>query len=426
MKPPISISSPSVLRKARLSPYLFTLLAFILFVAVLYGEDFMCMFNQELQLSPVSTWLLSTTETKSGEARPLPFAIGKLEEGCDIFRGRWVRDESTRPHYQESECPYIQPQLTCQEHGRPDKGYQFWRWQPDGCNLPSFNATLMLETLRGKRMMFVGDSLNRGQFVSMVCLLHSVIPEGAKSMETFGSLTVFTAKDYNATIEFYWAPFLLESNSDDAIVHRISDRIVRKGSINKHGKHWKGTDIMVFNTYLWWMTGLEMKVLKGSFDDEVRDVVELSTEDAYRMGLKSMLRWTKRNMDPKKTRVFFVSMSPSHQKSIDWGGEPGGNCYNQTTIIEDPNYWGSDCRKGVMRVIGEVFSKTKVPIVLLNITQLSSYRRDAHTSIYKKQWHPLTAEQVANPASYADCVHWCLPGLQDTWNELLFTKLFYT
>ncbi|KAI3419502.1 PMR5N domain-containing protein [Psidium guajava] len=428
MKPLISISpssSPSVPRKPRLSPYLFTLLAFILFVAVLYGEDFICMFNRELQLSSVSTWLLSTTARKSSEAGSLSFAIGNTEEGCDIFRGRWVRDESTRPHYEESECPYIQPQLTCQAQGRPDKEYQFWRWQPHGCNIPSFNATLMLETLRGKRMMFVGDSLNRGQFVSMVCLLQSVIPEGAKSMKTFGSLTVFTAKDYNATIEFYWAPFLLESNSDDAIVHRISDRIVRKGSINTHGKHWKGADIIVFNTYLWWMTGLKMKVLKGSFADEVKDVVELSTEDAYRMGMKSMLRWAQRNMDPNKTRVFFVSMSPSHGKSIDWGGEPGGNCYNETVMIEDPNYWGSDCRKSVMRVIGEVFGKTKVPITLLNITQLSSYRKDAHTSIYKKQWNPLTAEQLANPASYADCVHWCLPGLQDTWNELLFTKLFY-
>ena len=58
----------------------------------------------------------------------------------------------------------------------------------------SFNATLMLETLRGKRMMFVGDSLNRGQYVSMVCLLHKLIPEDEKSMETFDSLTVFTAK----------------------------------------------------------------------------------------------------------------------------------------------------------------------------------------------------------------------------------------
>ena len=66
----------------------------------------------------------------------LPFAIGKSEEGCDIFSGRWVKDELTRPHYEESECPYIQPQLTCQEHGRPDTGYQKWRWQPHGCGLP--------------------------------------------------------------------------------------------------------------------------------------------------------------------------------------------------------------------------------------------------------------------------------------------------
>ncbi|KAL3717955.1 hypothetical protein ACJRO7_003139 [Eucalyptus globulus] len=422
MKPLIkasSSSSPSsALRKASVSPYLFVSLAFLLFVAVLYGEN-LCMFGQQLQLSRP----LSRTEKKDDEA--LPFAIGEAAEGCDIFRGRWVRDKSTRLHYEESQCPYIQPQLTCQAHGRPDKEYQFWRWQPHGCSLPSFNATLMLETLRGKRMMFVGDSLNRGQFVSMVCLLQTVIPEGAKSMETFGSLQVFTAKDYNATVEFYWAPFLLESNSDNAIVHRVPDRMVRKGSINKHGKHWKGVDIIVFNTYLWWMTGMKMKVLKGSFDDEVKDFVELSTEDAYRIALKSMVRWTQKNMDPKKTRVFFVTMSPLHTKSTEWGGAPGGNCYNETAMIEDPNYWGSDCSKSIMRVIGQVFSKAEVPITVLNITQLSSYRKDAHTSIHKKQWNPLTPEQLANPVSYADCVHWCLPGLHDTWNELLFTRLFY-
>lgn len=242
----------------------------------------------------------------------------------------------------------------------------------------------MLETLRGKRMMYIGDSLNRGQYVSMICLLHSIIPEDAKSFETFGSLTVFTAKvtfiillisfkvsldiqiesswqwidefefdvyvqEYNATIEFYWAPFLLESNSDDAVIHRVSDRIVRKGSVNKHGKHWKGVDIIVFNTYLWWMTGLKMKIMwvplhtnwcnifeclmrlclatkqmpnfskcfrLGSFDDEVKNIVELSTEDAYRMAMKSMLRWVRLNMDRKKTRVFFTSMSPTHAKWV--------------------------------------------------------------------------------------------------------------
>lgn len=112
-------------------------------------------------------------------------------------------------------------------------------------------------------------------------------------------------------------------------------------------------------------------------------------------------------------------------RSIEWGGEPGGNCYNQTTMIQDPSYWGSDSRKSIMKVIGQVFSESTFPVTFLNITQLSNYRKDAHTSIYKKQWNPLTPEQIANPVSYADCVHWCLPGVQDTWNELLFAKLFY-
>ncbi|XP_051143800.1 protein trichome birefringence-like 33 [Andrographis paniculata] len=439
MKPPPS-SSPSsgggaaasLLRKGRLSPYLFTLLVFIFFVAILYGEDFSCILNGQfdyLRLSPSQltvTFSSPATAKKKSAAAALPFAVGTTaEKKCDVFSGRWVWDEARRPLYEESECPYIQPQLTCQAHGRPDKDYQHWRWQPNRCSLPSFNATMMLEALRDKRMMFVGDSLNRGQFVSMICLLHKQIPNNSKSMETNGSLTVFTAKDYNATIEFYWAPFLLESNSDDAVIHRISDRMVRKGSINKHGKHWKGVDIMVFNTYLWWMTGLEFKILQNSFDDEEKHIISVSTEDAYQMAMKSMLRWVKKNMDPNKTRVFFTSMSPSHGKSIDWGGDPKGNCYNETTLIQDPSYWGSDSRKSIMRVIDKVFGKSRVPITFLNITQLSSYRKDAHTSIYKKQWNPLTPEQIANPTSYADCVHWCLPGLQDTWNELLFAKLFY-
>nr|XP_043614089.1 protein trichome birefringence-like 33 [Erigeron canadensis] len=424
--PPTSSSSPTsdLVRKARLSPYLFTSLAFFLFiVTTLYGrDDLNCILRQcDLDISPNQP--LSTPKK---HYKKLPFTkIEERENGCDYFSGQWVWDPLNRPLYQESECPYILPQFTCQEHGRPDQDYQFWRWQPHGCSLPSFNASLMLENLRNKKMMFVGDSLNRGQYVSMVCLLHSLIPDNAKSMETLGSLSVFTMKDYNATIEFYWAPFLLESNSDDPIIHRVIDKVVRKGSINKHGKHWKGADIMVFNTYLWWMTGHDMKILKGSFDDKEKEIVEMSTEDAYRMGIKSMLRWAKKNMDPKKTRLFFTSTSPLHLKSQDWGAEAGDNCYNQTKMIADPYYWGTDSSKSMMGILGDEFRKSNFPVTLLNITQLSLYRKDAHTSIYKKQYIPLTPEQIANPKSYADCVHWCLPGLQDTWNELLFAKLFY-
>ncbi|RCV40239.1 hypothetical protein SETIT_9G036900v2 [Setaria italica] len=385
-------------RSPFLTSYALTL-AFITFVSVLYFKDFSSTLHQPFLHRPPShrrgqisrplrpahhgggggdVSELSSAEHRAAAAQ-LPFAVGAAPAGCDVGRGEWVYDEAARPWYQEEECPYIQPQLTCQAHGRPDKAYQHWRWQPRGCSLPSFNATLMLEMLRGKRMLFVGDSLNRGQYVSLVCLLHRLIPDSSKSMETFDSLTVFRAKDYNATIEFYWAPFLAESNSDDAVVHRIADRIVRGTSIEKHAKFWKGADILVFNTYLWWMTGQKMKILQNSFEDKNKDIIEMETEDAYGMVLKAVLKWVESNMDPKTSRVFFVTMSPTHTRSKDWGEDTDGNCYNQTTPIKDLSYWGPGTSKGLMRVIGEVFGTSKIPVGVVNITQLSEYRKDAHT-----------------------------------------------
>jgi len=77
-------------------------------------------------------------EKKREKMAAMPFAVGKGEEGCDIFSGKWVRDEKNKPNYLERECPYIHPQITCQEHGRPDRDYQFWRWQPNSCDLPKY------------------------------------------------------------------------------------------------------------------------------------------------------------------------------------------------------------------------------------------------------------------------------------------------
>lgn len=44
--------------------------------------------------------------------------------------------------------------------------------------------------------MFVGDSLNRGQWISMLCLLYSVVPAEKRSITPQAHLTTFRAEVY--------------------------------------------------------------------------------------------------------------------------------------------------------------------------------------------------------------------------------------
>ncbi|KAJ1419302.1 PMR5 N-terminal domain [Sesbania bispinosa] len=293
---------------------------------------------------------------------------------CNLFSGKWVFDNESYPLYKEQQCTFMSDQLACEKFGRKDLNYQNWRWKPHQCDLP------------------------RGQWVSMVCLVETSLLPSLKSMHTIanGSLNIFKAIEYNATIEFYWAPLLVESNSDDPVNHRVPERTVRVQAIEKHARYWTDADIVVFNTFLWWRRRA-MNVLWGSFGDPDGVYKKVPMVRVYEMALRTWSDWLEVHINRNKTQLFFASMSPTHQKAHEWGGV-------RETIVTKKQI------KLQKRDIGGM---------------LSEYRKEGHPSIYRKQWEPLTEEQLSNPKTYADCIHWCLPGVPDTWNELLYVYIFH-
>ncbi|MCL7031049.1 hypothetical protein MKW94_018404, partial [Papaver nudicaule] len=114
---------------------------------------------------------------------------------CNIYDGNWVKDDSY-PLYKPGSCPLIDEQFNCHLNGRLDKDYDRMRWKPKDCDIPRLNAKDMLELLRNKRLVFVGDSLNRNMWESLVCILRNSVKDKKKVFEASGKQEFRTEGSY--------------------------------------------------------------------------------------------------------------------------------------------------------------------------------------------------------------------------------------
>lgn len=182
---------------------------------------------------------------------------------CDIFDGNWVVDDKY-PLYNASECPFLEKGFNCLGNGRGHDEYLKWRWKPKHCTVPRFEVGDVLERLRGKRIVFVGDSMSRTQWESLICMLMTGLEDKGSVYEVNGNNITKRIRflgvrfsSFNFTIEFYRSVFLVQPGKLLLRWHapkRVKSTL-KLDVLDIINHEWSSADFLIFNTGQWWVPG---------------------------------------------------------------------------------------------------------------------------------------------------------------------------
>jgi xyloglucan O-acetyltransferase len=341
---------------------------------------------------------------------------------CDYSDGEWVPDP-TPPLYNATTCEAIKDGRSCTANGRADTGYLHWRWKPRRCDLPAFSPDAFLRWLHNKHLAFVGDSLARNQAESLVCLLSSRSPPELARRDADSRFRRWVFREHgDASVSVFWSPFLVRG------IEKAERAGVRHNSVflDAFDERWMaelaGVDALVLSAGHWFKipsvyheggrvvgchgcaaAGLNRTAETGFFA-AFRDAVHRTLAEVPR-------RWHANATDANKL-VAMATFSPSHFEG-DW--DKGALCPKKRPYKSgetELGYTEVEMRRIVVEEVEAAANASgAVRFAALDVTTLANLRPDGHPGPYM---HKNPVGRVQN-----DCLHWCMPGPVDTFNQIL-------
>ncbi|XP_010488896.1 PREDICTED: protein trichome birefringence-like 13 [Camelina sativa] len=345
---------------------------------------------------------------------------------CDFSDGSWIYDSNFRSARYDSSCKEIFKGWNCVRNNKTN-GLEIskWRWKPKDCDLPSFDPLEFLETHRNTNIGFVGDSLNRNMFVSLFCMLKSVKGE-LKKWRPVGADRGFTFLQYNLTIAYHRTNLLARygrwpANANGGELESLGFKEGYRIDVDIPDSSWVKAssfhDILILNTGHWWWAPSKFDPSKSPmlFFEGGRPILPpINPSAGLDRVLNHMVNFVEKTKRPGGI-IFFRTQSPRHFEGGDW--DQGGTCQRLQPLspgkVEELFSVRNNGTNVEVRLVNQHLHnslESRSSFHVLDITRMSEYRADAHPA-------------AAGGKNHDDCMHWCLPGITDTWNDLFVATL---
>ncbi|KAK9166069.1 hypothetical protein Scep_001260 [Stephania cephalantha] len=298
--------------------------------------------------------------------------------------------------------------------------------EPPSLRSPPVGSALVSSTIQERQHCagFVGDSLNRNMFVSLVCALKKASAD-VKKWRPAGADRGFTFLQYNLTVAYHRTNLLARygrwlANNNGGALESLGYKQGFRVDVDVPDGTWAKAprfhDILIFNTGHWWWAPSKFDPVKSPmlfFEKGLPVIPPIQPNYGLDMVLKHMITFVEREMRPGAV-IIFRTQSPRHFEGGDW--DQGGSCQRLEPLsAELVNQFFSLNKNGInveARLVNQhLYAALKgSSFHILDITHISEFRADAHPS-------------TAGGKKHDDCMHWCLPGITDTWNDILMAHL---
>ncbi|XP_057810347.1 protein trichome birefringence-like 23 [Salvia miltiorrhiza] len=401
---------------------------------LLVALAFRLLYNRSFEFSPASdtpflqTSQISVPPSVSVDSEPSTDQIPPQDSDgkCDLFYGDWIPDKS-EPFYTNNTCEYIEKHQNCMKNGRPDRGYLYWRWKPRGCDLPRLDPWRFLDLMRNKSWALIGDSISRNHVQSLLCMLSVVEKADHVYHDESYKNRRWVFPSYNFSLSVLWSPFLAQAAIfEDMDGVATSEIELHLDKLDKNWtQHYNSLDHMILSSGKWFVKGAiyyeDDKILGCHFCPK-RNITEVGIKFAYRKVIRNVFNYI--IASKHKGTIFYRTSTPDHFENGEWFS--GGTCQRKV-----PARHGEFELKELNRILREVeleefenasakATENGVNLKLLDVNPLSLLRPDAHPGPYRF-FQPFAKDKNAKVIN--DCLHWCLPGPIDTWNDLLMEML---